>query len=174
MTTEALKCVLRDLYETHMNSLIAAISTPRRVAVLHVLIDACNGKARHKQLVEKFREVLSASEISRILAKLIEGGLVVKRPDGFFEVTELGKMVGKWLKLFVLWRIKDDPVGREHLKAAFDVALTVFRMNDKKYLADPPELSSVKDFLNRLKSELEKELTAKRPPSPLRVALEIE
>ena len=49
-------------------------------------------------------------------------------------------------------------MGREHLKAAFDVALTVFRMNDKKYLADPPELSSVKDFLNRLKSELEKEL----------------
>ncbi len=167
--TEALKNMFRDLYETYMRSLIAAISTPRRVAVLHVLIDKFRGgPARHKDIAREFEEVLSPSEISRILSRLVEGGLVVKRPDGSFKVTKLGRIVGKWLKLFVLWRIKDDPVGREHLKAAFNVALSVFRIKGKDYLA---ELVSGEDFLDELTNELEKELAVRRSPSPLRVAL---
>ena len=173
MAEEALKNMFRDLYETYMESLLTAISTLRRVAVLHILIDKFGGRpARHKDIAREFRRVLSASEVSRILAKLVKSGLVEKRPDGSFKVTRLGRVVGKWLKLFVLWRIKDDPVGREHLRAAFDLALSVFRMKGEEgpedYLG---ELRSGVEFLNELRSELERELEVERPPSPLRITL---
>ena len=174
MAEEALKNMFRDLYETYMESLLTAISTLRRVAVLHILIDKFGGRpARHKDIAREFRRVLSASEVSRILAKLVKSGLVEKRPDGSFKVTRLGRVVGKWLKLFVLWRIKDDPVGREHLRAAFDLALSVFRMRSENMDTEGylEELRSGVEFLNELRSELEKELEVKKPPSPLRIAL---
>lgn len=129
MSEEAVRKLLRDLLKEHLEALIEAIATPKRVAVLQALVDDWDCKPiRHKLLAEKFLGIISGSEISRILSKLMKAGLAVKTPDGSFKATELGRIVSTWPKLWALYRLKDDPTARPYLREALGLALEVLRI----------------------------------------------
>ena len=160
MSEEAVRKMLRGLLVEHMEALIEAIATPKRVAVLQALVDdyGCN-PVRHKFLAEKFLGIISSSEISRILFKLTKAGLAVKMADGSFKATKLGKAVSIWLKLWTLYRLKDDPTARPYLRENLALALDILRIPSdekeeelKQYLGEPGFR-----FLEEMKRELERE-----------------
>jgi len=174
--------LLKDLFEDIGESLIESIATPKRVAVLHFLIDA-GGPLRHKHIAAVFirNNVLSSGEISRILSKLVNAGLVKKNEDGTFEPTKLGRIVGKWIKLFILWRAKEDPVGRAQMRENFNEALSLLNIPPKadgdddearRLIEYLDELESGIKFLEDIREELEKEAPRRRKPSALGVAWE--
>jgi len=172
--------LLKDLFEDVGECLIDSIATPKRVAVLHFLIDA-GGPLRHKHIAAVFikSNTASSGEISRILSKLVNAGLARKNEDGTFEPTKLGRIVGKWIKLFILWRAKEDPVGRAQMRADFNGALSLLNIpsrtgeeeDDEKRLEEYlEELKSGIEFLEEIREELKREAPRKRKPSALGVA----
>ena len=162
MSEKVVREILKDLVKERMRTLIEAIATPKRVAVLHFLVDMRRRPVRHKFLAKKFMGHISGSEISRILFKLVKAGLAVKTEDGSFRATELGEVVSTWIRLSTLYGLKDDPTARPYLGASLGIVLQLLNIPARGERGGEGPESLVEEVSRRFVEKLEEKLRRER------------
>jgi len=158
MPEKVVREFLKDLVRERMKALIEAIATPKRVAVLQLLVDLGRKPVRHKFLAKKFIGRISGSEISRILFKLVKAGLVVKTEDGSFQATELGEVVSTWIRLSTLYGLKDDPTARPYLRESLGTVLQLLNIPVREGGGPASLMEEVsRRFVEKVEEELQRE-----------------
>jgi len=162
MSEKVVREFLKDLVRERMKALIEAIATPKRVAVLQLLVDVGRKPVRHKFLAKKFMGRISGSEISRILFKLVKAGLVVKTEDGSFQATELGEVVSTWIRLSTLYGLKDDPTARPYLRESLGTVLQLLNIPVREEREGGGLASLMEEVSRRFVEKVEEELRRER------------